>query len=74
MSGNVIHATFGRDDGGKARIKRRRCAIGLDHMFHGSTVVDAETLGLAAPDVSRSHDVLTMDHADPEDTRPSELA
>lgn len=40
-------------DGGKARIKRRRQAIGLEHMFHGSSAGGSADL--------------TMGHADPED-------
>ena len=41
---------FPTNDGGKARIQRRRKAIGLEHLFHGSTISDV-------------HD-LVMDHAD----------
>ena len=58
--GDVINASFtpAPKDGGKARILRRRRAIMVEHMFHGSALPDD----------------LIMDKADPEDTRPSELA
>ena len=46
------------EDGGKARIQRRRQAIGLEHLFHGSSV-------------GGYHD-LTMDHAD--NGMPSDVA
>jgi hypothetical protein len=46
------------EDGGKARIQRRRQAIGLEHLFHGSCVGGDRDL--------------TMDHADPIDYMPSE--
>lgn len=57
---NVIYAAFTPKvgDGAKARILRRRRTLGLEYMFHGSTLPDD----------------LAMGHADPEDTRPSELA
>jgi hypothetical protein len=38
------------EDGGKARIQRRRQTIGLEHLFHGSSVGGDRDL--------------TMDHAD----------
>jgi hypothetical protein len=58
---NVVHVSFDLlpKDGSKARIRRRRRALGLERMFHGAALADD----------------LTMRSADPEeDTRPSELA
>jgi hypothetical protein len=63
---NVIYAAFTPKvaDGGKARILRRRVALSCS----------ADALGLKAPDGFRFREDLTMERADPEDTRPSEMA
>jgi hypothetical protein len=63
---NIIHLVFGRrtNDGGTARTLRRRVALSCS----------AESLDLMMLDACRSRDGLTTEHADPEDTRPSELA
>jgi hypothetical protein len=63
---NITHVVFRRktNDGGKAGLPRRRVALSCS----------TDALDLVASDAFRFRDVPTVDHADPEDTRPSELA
>jgi hypothetical protein len=63
---NITHVVFRRktNGGGKAGLPRRRVALSCS----------TDALDLVASDAFRFRDVPTMDNADPEDTRPSELA
>ena len=57
--GDVLQFRQLPKDGGKARIRSRRAELALS---------------MSAKAILAQVDSLTMDHADPEDTRPSDIA